>query len=51
MMKKIASIILLMLGLYMIYLGGIKAPKLMLPPVISGIGFLIIALVFFNDKK
>lgn len=50
-MKKIAAVILLILGIYMIYLGGIKAPKLMLPPVISGIGFMIIALVFFTDKK
>ena len=50
-MKKIAAVILLILGFYMLYLGGVKAPKLMLPPVISGVGFLVIALVFFTDKK
>ena len=50
-MKKIAGIILLILGMYMLYLGGVKAPKLMLPPVISGIGFIVIALVFIFDKK
>ena len=50
-MKKFSAVILVVLGLYMIYLGGVKAPKLMLPPVISGIGFLVIAIVFFSDKK
>jgi hypothetical protein len=50
-MKKIAGVILLILGLYMMYLGGIKAPKLMLPPFVSGIAFLVIAMVFITDKK
>jgi len=50
-MKKVAGIILLILGLYMMYLGAIKAPKLMLPPFISGIAFMVISIVFITDKK
>jgi len=50
-MKKIAGIIVLILGVYMMYLGGIKAPKLMLPPLVSGIAFSIIGLVFFFEKR
>tara|TARA_R110002096_G_C14021968_1_gene670139 strand:- start:262 stop:414 length:153 start_codon:yes stop_codon:yes gene_type:complete len=50
-MKKITAVVLLVLGIYMLYLGGVKAPKLMLPPVISGIGFILIAIVFITEKK
>ena len=50
-MKKIVAVLLVIFGAYMLYLGGVKAPKLMLPPVISGIGFILIAAVFLTDKK
>ncbi len=48
--KKVAAIILVLLGIAMIYIGGFYAPKLMLPPIITGVGFFAIAAVFFNDK-
>ena len=38
-----SSILLVLFGIAMIYLGGFYAPKLMLPPIISGIGFFLIA--------
>ncbi len=45
-MKKIASIILILLALVMFYLayqiGG-------LPPAITGVGFVVIALVFLKE--
>jgi hypothetical protein len=34
----------------MIYIGGFYAPKIMLPPIITGVGFFLIALVFLKDK-
>lgn len=49
-MKKAAAIILILLGIAMIYIGGFYAPKVMLPPIITGVGFFLIALVFLNDK-
>jgi len=30
----------------MLYLGGVKAPKLMMPPFLSGVAFLVIAGLF-----
>lgn len=49
-MKKIAAIILIILGAYMIYLGFLPE-KMMRPPVVSGIGFLIIGAVFLSPKS
>jgi len=46
-----ASILLIILGIIMIYIGGFYAPKIMLPPIITGIGFFIIAWVFRILKK
>ena len=37
------AILLVVLWIAMIYLGGFHAPKLMLPPIISGVGFFLIA--------
>jgi len=37
------AILLVVLGIAMIYIGGFYAPKVMLPPVISGVGFVLIA--------
>jgi hypothetical protein len=48
---SIAAIILIILGVAMIYIGGFYAPKLMLPPIITGIGFFAIATAFFSLKK
>lgn len=48
--KLSLTILLILLGVYMIYL-GLKAG--MLPPTITGIGFFIIAILFNlpSDKK
>jgi hypothetical protein len=40
---KISAILLIILGIAMIYIGGFYAPKIILPPIITGIGFFIIA--------
>ena len=37
------AVLLIVLGIAMIYIGGFYAPKVMLPPIISGIGFFLIA--------
>ncbi len=45
--RNILAVILAALGVYMIYLGqkaGIQ------PPIITGIGFIIIAAIFFATK-
>lgn len=48
--KKSVAIILILLGIAMIYIGGFYAPKVMLPPIITGVGFFAIAFVFLKDK-
>lgn len=45
-MKNILLIILVIIGLAMMYLGGVKAPKFMMPPFLSGVAFLVIAGLF-----
>ncbi|MDT8348005.1 MAG: hypothetical protein RQ756_09400 [Flavobacteriaceae bacterium] len=47
-MKKALVSVLIILGLIMIYL-GLKAG--MLPPSITGVGFIVIGLLFLIDKK
>lgn len=42
----ISILLLVILGIAMIYFGGFYAPKLMIPPILTGIGFLIIAWAF-----
>jgi len=49
-MKKTVAILLILLGIAMIYIGGFYAPKVMLPPIITGVGFFLIALVFLKDQ-
>lgn len=39
----ISAIILIVLGIVMIYIGGFYAEKIILPPIITGIGFFVIA--------
>ncbi len=48
---SIAAILLILLGIAMIYIGGFYAPKVMLPPIITGVGFFIIAWVLTTLKK
>jgi hypothetical protein len=45
-MKNILIILLVIIGLVMMYLGGIKAPTFMMPPFLSGVAFLLIAGLF-----
>jgi len=40
---SISAILLILLGIAMIYIGGFYAPKIILPPIITGIGFFVIA--------
>lgn len=46
-----SAISLIILAIAMIYIGGFYANKIMLPPIITGIGFLIIAKVFLDLKR
>ncbi len=48
---KISIILLIILGIAMIYIGGFYAAKIMLPPIITGIGFFIIAWTLNALKK
>ena len=48
---SIATILLIVLGVAMIYIGGFYTPKLMLPPIITGIGFFIISWVLTTLKE
>ncbi len=49
----ITAILLVALGLIMIYLGGLHSPKVLLPPIITGVGFFLIAwsLNVLKDRK
>jgi len=49
MIKKIAAIIIILLGAYMIYLGYLPE-QMMRPPVISGVAFVIIGAVFLSPR-
>lgn len=48
--KKYVAILLFILGILMIYIGGFYQPKIILPPIITGIGFFAIALVFLKKE-
>lgn len=48
---SVSAIILMILGIVMIYIGGFYAPKVLLPPIITGIGFFVIAWVLLILKK
>jgi|GEM_PF-1364772 len=51
-MKRIAAIILLILGGYMIYLSlPNEAHDLMRPPMVSGVAFLLIGLVWLSPNR
>ncbi|WP_162497550.1 hypothetical protein [Aureibaculum marinum] len=42
---SIVSILLIVLGISMIYIGSFYGPKVMLPPIITGVGFFLISWV------
>jgi len=48
---NMAKYLLIILGIIMIYIGGFYGQKIILPPIITGIGFFIIAWVFHTLKK
>ncbi len=49
-MKRIVGIILLILGAYMVYLSMPGDGSIMRPPMVSGIAFLLIGIVWLNPK-
>jgi ABC-type uncharacterized transport system permease subunit len=46
-MKKLVSIVLILLALALIAMGIANA---MIPPVLTGVGFIAIAMVFFKEN-
>lgn len=48
LMIKIAGIILIILGIYMLYLG---IPTNMRPPMVTGVGFIVIGAVFLVPRR
>ena len=46
-----SALILFILAIMMIYLGYTSGPKVLLPPVVTGIGFMVIAGVFVSLRK
>jgi hypothetical protein len=47
----ISALILFILAIMMIHLGYSTGPKVLLPPVITGIGFMVIAGVFVSLRE
>jgi len=47
-MKTLIGIVLLLLGMYMIYFGINKS---LLPPAITGIGFILIVILFYLYRE
>ncbi len=50
-MKKNIAYLLIILAIVMIYLGGFHANKIILPPIVTGIGFFAIAFVFIKETQ
>ena len=46
-----AQFLLIILGIVMILIGAIFSTKFLLPPIITGIGFIIIAWAFKSMKR
>jgi len=40
---KVSIVLLIILGIAMIYIGVFYGPKIMLPPIITGVGFFVIS--------
>lgn len=47
----IVSISLIILGIIMIYLGVSAGPEIVFPPVLTGIGFFVMAWAFIKLRK
>ena len=47
----LSALLLIVLGIAMIYFGGFYAPKVMIPPIITGVGFFVIAWALNALKK
>lgn len=47
----LASYLLILLGLVMVYLGGFYGPKIILPPIVTGLGFFVLAWALTALKK
>jgi len=48
---KVSAILLIILGITMIYIGGFYGPKVILPPIITGVGFMIVAWVLNSLRE
>lgn len=46
-----SALILFILAILMVYLGYTTGPKVLLPPVVTGIGFMVIAGVFISLRE
>ena len=47
----VSSLIMIMLAFVIVFLGFTAGPRVMLPPIITGAGFLVIAWVFWTLKE
>ncbi|WGQ12477.1 hypothetical protein QG516_12660 [Pedobacter gandavensis] len=47
---QISAVLLIILGIAIIFV-GLSGPKLMLPPVITGLGFFVVSWALFALKK
>jgi glucose dehydrogenase len=48
---KTCSLALVILGIAMIYIGGFYGASIILPPIITGIGFFIIAWIIYKISE
>jgi hypothetical protein len=47
-MRNILIVLLLVVAIVMLYLGGMKA---MIPPMLTGVGFILIAIILYIDRN
>lgn len=47
MIKKIGAVVIAALGIYMMYLGNKAGAQ---PPFVTGIGFIVLAIMFLSGK-
>ena len=47
----LSALILFILAIVMIYLGYTTGPKVLLPPLVTGIGFMVVAGVFVTLRE
>ena len=46
-----SGLIMIILGIIMIVLGVSAGPKVLIPPIVTGIGFMVVAWVFMMLKE